>query len=108
MEKTEHQEYFVIGRDCQLSLSTASLEWSENISKPNNRFKLFLESGNLFGFAGLYCSFIDDDGIKKIGFVIASMPTNEHISKVLHRQPKLILKNNIENGSMSPARNLKS
>ncbi|WP_032923742.1 SOS response-associated peptidase family protein [Leptospira santarosai] len=57
---------------------------------------MFLESGDLFGFAGLYCSFIDVDGIKKIGFVIASMPTNEHISKVRHRQPELILKNNME------------
>ncbi|TGK18857.1 SOS response-associated peptidase family protein [Leptospira stimsonii] len=76
--------------------ATEYWEWSETIPKPNNRFKMYLESGDLFGFAGLNCSFFEDDGSKKIGFVIVTMPANEHVSQVHHRQPGLILKNNIE------------
>lgn len=76
--------------------ATEYWEWSESIPKPNNRFRMYLESHELFSFAGLNVPFTDDDGIIKIGFVIVTIPANEHVSQVHHRQPGLIRKSDFD------------
>ncbi|TGM04715.1 DUF159 family protein [Leptospira yasudae] len=76
--------------------ATEYWEWSETVPKPNNRFRMYLENHELLSFAGLNVPFKDSDGILKIGFVIVTMPANEHVSQVHHRQPGLIRKEDFD------------
>ncbi len=79
------------GTRCILPI-TSYFEWKEITPVLSDKYELYWKDKSLVGFAGLKFPFIDKDKKTKIGFVVITMPANEKVSFVHHRQPGIILK----------------
>ncbi|MFB5652821.1 SOS response-associated peptidase family protein [Leptospira wolffii] len=75
---------------------TSYTEWKELDKNRRDRYEIYFKEESIFGFPGLICPFTDKNGKETEGFVIITMPANEHISFVHHRQPGVILKENYD------------
>ncbi|AGS80664.1 hypothetical protein LEP1GSC052_0083 [Leptospira phage vb_LkmZ_Bejolso9-LE1] len=75
---------------------TAYWEWKEITPKQSEKYYMSFEEKGIVGFAGLNHTFKEKNGESKTGFVIVTMPANDYISQVHHRQPGIIKRNDTE------------
>ncbi len=75
--------------------ANAFFEW-ETIEKSKIKYKISISDRSLFAMAGLYETFLDNHGDPYTGVVILTRPANEAMSRLHHRMPVFISKNEEE------------